>query len=367
MFDYEASMAEFVASGAQRNALAQIFLGGQPGVRRYLLGCNEHARSCMQWTTIDGVVDDFATTGTTWNGSPVLRANDLPKGAIVVNCSMSIRPVSAHARLSGVDGVKVLAYSDLIRAEARFPLPDFVSAFRSDYLNNKEKWAFVSSSLADARSASTLTALMLYRLTADYAHMSQFTVCFDQQYFDPVIRLSNAEVFVDCGGFDGDTALQFRSRIADYKRIYLFEPSPANLTKASARLSDLERLSLVPLGVSDAAGTLSFDPSAGSASAVNAAGSMTIDVVPIDDYISEPVTFIKMDLEGWELQALKGARKHIIADHPKLAIAVYHRPSDFWQIPEYVLGLRDDYDVYLRHYSEGWSETVMYFVPRTLN
>jgi FkbM family methyltransferase len=365
MFDYEASMAEFVASGTQRNTLAHKFLDGQPGVLRYLLGRNEHAQSCIQWTTIDGIVDDFATPGSTWNGSPVLQAIDLPRGAIVVNCSMSIRPVSAHARLAGIDGVQVLAYSDLIRAEPRFPLPDFVSAFRSDYINNQEKWAFVSSSLADARSVSTLTALMLYRLTGDYAHMAQFTVCFDQQYFDPVIRLSNAEVFVDCGGFDGDTALQFRSRVAAYERIYLFEPSPVNLAKASVRLSGFGNLSLVALGVSDAAGTLSFDPSAGSASAVNAAGSMTIDVVSIDDYISEPVTFIKMDLEGWELQALKGARKHILADHPKLAIAVYHRPSDFWQIPQYVLGLRDDYDVYLRHYSEGWSETVMYFIPRT--
>jgi FkbM family methyltransferase len=367
MFDYEASMAEFVASGAQRNPLARKFLGGEPGVRRYLLGRNEHALSCMQWATIDGIVDDFATSGSTWNGSPVLRANDLPKGAIVVNCSMSIRPVSAHARLAGIDGVRVLAYSDLIRAEPLFPLPDFVNAFRTDYVDNEEQWAFVSSSLADAGSVSVLNALMLYRLTGDYTHMSQFSVRFDQQYFDPVIRLSNSEVFVDCGGFDGDTALQFRSRVAEYKRIYLFEPSPTNLAKARARLSDLENVSLVPLGVSDVAGTLSFDPSGGSASAVNAAGSMKIDVVSIDDHISELVTFIKMDLEGWELQALKGARKHILADHPKLAIAVYHRPSDFWLIPEYVLGLRDDYDVYLRHYSEGWSETVMYFVPRKHN
>jgi hypothetical protein len=72
-----------------------------------------------------------------------------------------------------------------------------------------------------------------------------------------------------------------------------------------------------------------------------------------------------MDLEGWELNALRGASRHIREDHPKLAISVYHHPSDFWRIPEYVLGLRGAYDVHLRHYSEGWSETVMYFIPRT--
>jgi hypothetical protein len=70
-----------------------------------------------------------------------------------------------------------------------------------------------------------------------------------------------------------------------------------------------------------------------------------------------------MDLEGWEIKALEGARQHIVADHPTLAIAVYHHPSDFWQIFEYVKNLRHDYNVFLRHYTEGWSETVMYFVP----
>ena len=63
---------------------------------------------------------------------------------------------------------------------------------------------------------------------------------------------------------------------------------------------------------------------------------------------------------------MKGARRHILKDHPKLAISVYRHPSDFWRIPEYVLGLREDYSIYLRHYSEGWSETVMYFIPRTM-
>ena len=90
---------------------------------------------------------------------------------------------------------------------------------------------------------------------------------------------------------------------------------------------------------------------------------MMIQAVSIDEYIAARVTYIKMDLEGWETQALAGARRHITVDHPKLAISVYHDAADFWKVPEYVLSLRDDYDVYLRHYSEGWSETVMYFIP----
>ena len=71
-----------------------------------------------------------------------------------------------------------------------------------------------------------------------------------------------------------------------------------------------------------------------------------------------------MDLEGWELKALHGTKKHILENHPKLAISIYHNSADFRKVPEFILSLRDDYDLYLRHYSEGWSETVMYFIPK---
>ncbi len=49
---------------------------------------------------------------------------------------------------------------------------------------------------------------------------------------------------------------------------------------------------------------------------------------------------------------------------PKLAVAVYHDPAHFWQVPEIILGVRNDYNVHLRHYTEGWTETVMVFVPK---
>lgn len=121
---------------------------------------------------------------------------------------------------------------------------------------------------------------------------------------------------------------------------------------------------LLPLGVSDEEGTLFFDPNHGSASSISTSGSSKIDVVTIDETVKEKITFIKMDLEGWELKALQGAKNHILENHPKMAISIYHNAADFRKIPEFILSLRDDYELYLRHYSEGWSETVMYFIPK---
>ena len=82
----------------------------------------------------------------------------------------------------------------------------------------------------------------------------------------------------------------------------------------------------------------------------------------LDLAVAEPVSLIKMDLEGWELTALAGCERHIRDDRPKLAIAVYHRASDFRTVWRYARSIHPDYKVYLRHYTQGWSETVMFFV-----
>ena len=72
-----------------------------------------------------------------------------------------------------------------------------------------------------------------------------------------------------------------------------------------------------------------------------------------------------MDVEGAEGAAIAGAGEVIRAHHPKLAISVYHNAGDLIDIPRQVLAIRDDYELRLRHYTEGFTETVMYFLPRT--
>ena len=84
----------------------------------------------------------------------------------------------------------------------------------------------------------------------------------------------------------------------------------------------------------------------------------------MDEALSgQRVTFIKMDIEGSEMKALKGAEGIIKQQKPKLAICVYHKPEDIWEIPAYILSLRDDYKFYFRHYCYwGIGETVMYAI-----
>jgi FkbM family methyltransferase len=260
--------------------------------------------------------------------------------------------------------MKVANYADLLKfADDVVPMPDFVEKTRADFAEYGNRWCDLFNRLADAESKKVLEDVLCFRLSADPRYMVEYHVRFSDQYFEDFLHLDK-EIFVDAGGFNGDTTEEFCRRYPTYKKVILFEPSQKNMCDAKQRLAKYRDIEFHQLGLSSAGGVLQFNQDAGSASAVSEAGLEQIIVSTLDSAYVDSVTFIKMDLEGWELQALSGARKHILCDHPILAISVYHNASDFWSVPNFILGLRDDYDLFLRHYSEGWSESVMFFVPR---
>ena len=167
---------------------------------------------------------------------------------------------------------------------------------------------------------------------------------------------------MDVGGFDGYTSAEFVRLCPDYHSVYIFEPEPENGARCASRLAAYQNVEILPFGAGRETSTLRFS-SDGSASAVKEDGEFEIQIRRIDDVIRDTPSFIKIDIEGSELMALEGARATISASQPVLAIAAYHRPSDMWNIPEYILGLNEDYKVFIRHYTESIYETVMYFVP----
>lgn len=344
---------------------AQDFCSPAVAGPRFLLGRNEHSLALLRAldVDVDGIVDDGAH-GSQWHGKPVIATRQLPTDAMVVNCAMSIAPVAAARKLAQQPLRAALSYADLLAARPDLvPVPAFIADMRADVAANAGRWQRLHEQLADKESQAVLEHVRQYRLSADPRHMESYSVRFSDQYFEDFLALSN-EVFIDAGGFDGDTTEIFCDRYPDYRSVFLFEPSAKNMQDARKRLAQRRDITFIEQGISDQAGTLWFNPDAGSASAVSAAGASSIAVTTLDEAVRQPVSFIKMDLEGWEMQALAGARAHILADHPKLAISVYHSAADFHRIPDYIATLRQDYDLYLRHYTQGWSETIMFFVPR---
>lgn len=344
---------------------AKEFLSGTTNIKRFVLGKNDDSAAIISFLKIDGVVDDFSKPNSFWNNVPLIHSSDLPSDAIIINCSTSISPLSAYKTLLKTGVRKVLNLNELIyAASGKLAFPWFVEQMRTEYNKDRCNWYNLYSLLSDSESQKTLLDIMRYRLTADLAYMQEYSVRINEQYFEDFMQFDN-EVFVDAGGFDGDTTIEFCKRYPNYKEVLFFEPSTLNLNVAKNQTKNLRNIEYYDVGLSDKDELLSFDPDAGSASSVTNNGKETIAVTTLDYIVKKPVSFIKMDLEGWELKALAGCRNHIIKDNPKLAIAVYHNARDFYEIPKYILSLNSNYNLYLRHYTEGWSETVMYFVPNS--
>jgi len=190
------------------------------------------------------------------------------------------------------------------------------------------------------------------------------------QYFEPdfITPLAD-EVFIDAGCLDVGSILFFKNFVGDigYKRIYAFEPSPKNyeICKANIEKHKLDDIVLIRKGLWDSYDTLLFDDDAEFGSnSISGSGCVKIETVALDDVVgeTEKVTFIKMDIEGAELNALFGAKGIIKRDRPRLAICVYHKPEDIINIPSYILSLNPEYKIYLRHYSPIATETVLYAV-----
>lgn len=346
-------------------ASVEDFFSAKFAGKRYLFGCNEHSAALAERVDIAGFVDDFRGDAL-FCGKPVLHGDSVPRGAAVVNCVFCARSLMARSRIDKLNVTLALEYADLLRhAQECALVPEFVSDTRADLRIHGERWEKVAEMLSDKESKKVLRDLINFRTSGSLDFLEEYSFRPKEQYFEQFCPLKPGEVFVDCGGFDGDTAEQFVLRCPDYRKVWLFEPSSANMCRAELRLASYRDVCFVAKAVGDRPHTVCFDSSAGTSSAVSESGDTLVEVGTLDQEIDERVTLIKMDLEGWELKALKGARRHIERDHPKLAIAVYHQASDFWRVPEQVLGVRDDYNIYLRHYTEGWSETVMYFIPHS--
>lgn len=188
---------------------------------------------------------------------------------------------------------------------------------------------------------------------------------FDTQYFDPVMPLSDREVFVDCGAYTGDTAEAFMRRVNDqYEHYFAFEPVPDNYKAASAFLKGKPAVTLIPKGLWSCDTMLCFEENL-SESTVTEGSETIVEVTSIDHYFSDKEyipTLIKMDIEGSELEALKGAEHTIRKHKPKLAICIYHKPQDLYEIPQFIKSCRSDYKFYIRHYTDTFTELVLYAI-----
>ena len=251
-----------------------------------------------------------------------------------------------------------------------------IEAYRSDhYLDyaffsaHKNEFNATYDILADDVSKHTMDHYLYACISGDISLLNADSK--PHQYFNDITKDCDCSVFVDCGAFVGDTvmdALQFYGR-EKIERVYSFEPDEANIRQILENVENgaipREKFTLIRAGCSDSRATLAFS-SNGDGSAICEDGDVSIEVDSIDNVIKGLVTFIKMDIEGYEYDALKGASKTIKRNRPTLCICAYHKREDLFAIPKLITSIAGDnaYHFYLRHHQTNLTELVLYAIPR---
>ena len=222
--------------------------------------------------------------------------------------------------------------------------------------------------LNDEKSRCVFKAALKFKLTEDYTYLINVKDDVKKQYFDEVVKFSDEEVFVDCGGYTGDTIEAFLKAVDNkFKHIYSFEPDERNfkiLTKYVEGLEQKDKIKAIKAGVYYKSSVFYLQGEEMAIACTNEATDRKVEVCAIDDVVKFAPTYIKMDIETFETYALLGAMESIIKYKPKLAISIYHKFDDLWNIPLLLKQWVSEYDLYIRHYECYQAETVVYAIPR---
>lgn len=239
------------------------------------------------------------------------------------------------------------------------------SWFRGETEKIKEAFTLLADEESKRIYANALCNRIAYPI-ADYGWQDLYV---GNEYFgQSFMKLGINENFVDCGAFDGDTVLDFMKAVPEYQSIHAFEIDKYNFEQMKSRVGNRKNIFLYNKGVWDenkyiCYGVASNEPREGvSIYKTEGIEQHKCEVVRLDDEMKDkPVSFIKMDIEGAEIHALKGAECLIREHRPQIAVCVYHRISDFWDIPLLLKEYCKDYRLYLRHhYEKGCYGTVLY-------
>jgi FkbM family methyltransferase len=256
-------------------------------------------------------------------------------------------------------------YSDLAGAKERIAQ----NCQEKDLMELRMELSGIMDNWSDRQSINVLEGLQRFFETKDLNEIE--TICTDEeQYFIPQVLKAIKEplYIVDGGAFRGELLHSMKCNHLDIAKWYCFEPDSENyalLTEQSKRNNMTEKQVCINKGLWSQNGRLYFEGGNSTGSRiVDYKTNEFVDVTSIDEFIGkQKCNFIKMDIEGSELPALKGAIHVIKRERPILTICIYHSIRDYWEIPKYLMKELDNYQFFVRHHSLIYCETVLYAIP----
>ena len=223
--------------------------------------------------------------------------------------------------------------------------------------------------LADGPSRAEFVGQVRWRLHLDFGGLGAPVVCPD--YLPPdLVRPGPGEVFVDCGAYTGDTiAVLLGATGGRVGRVVAFEADPVNVAALRAYVGGLPadlrgRIEVRPQAVGAAPGTVRIEPTGTKLSAVGAAGAVAVACVTLDAALAGVApTFVKMDIEGAELDALAGAAGTIRRCRPTLAVCAYHVQDHLWRVPLAIAAADPTLRLFVRPHGYNTFDLVCYALP----
>lgn len=237
---------------------------------------------------------------------------------------------------------------------------------------NYQNFESVYNSLEDTLSKQIYLGILNMKISLDNSYIEGLNSPENEQYFaKDLIKLTENEIFVDCGSFNGDTLNSFlvnsNRKFSKYiafeadKRIFgelnkkIVEENLINADISTYNYAVWHKEDVLRFQTGGTSGNVSFD------------GDIEVQANSLDNVLEDThVTFIKMDIEGAEVDALLGAEMSIKNNHPILAICLYHDLEHYYQIPNLIKKFNPEYKLFIRHYRDLFDlETVCYAIPKS--
>jgi len=308
--------------------------------------------------------------GTEVRGFPVLKPEDAVQqfGANAAFVVTIYHGSAARKQLRGLGCRIVVSFVPLCWKFGEIFIPESCLDYPHLIRDREDDIRRCFGIFADELSRREFVEQLKFRYWLDFDSMSPSRLP-QETYF--LVPTRDDEVFADCGALDGDSIRAFIDHSGGhFEHVVGFEPDPNSnklLSDSMAKLPEPMRshATAFPYAVGSRNEMVRFNVTSSAASKITTGGTAEVECRKLDDVPwPKTPTYIKMDIEGAEPEALAGARTLLASKLPVLAICVYHRSQHLWEIPSYIQSISDQYDIFLRRYAEDVWELVCYAVPR---
>ena len=222
--------------------------------------------------------------------------------------------------------------------------------FNEDFVEKYKEKIILAHSLFKGESQRVFEGCIEFLLSGDLCVLKRITSD-KKEAFENILRLTENETYLDLGAYRGDTIdelLEYTN--GKYSEIIALEPDRKTFKKLCDHISGMDNVCAYQKAINDSDSVVTFNSAAGRQSSISSDGEL-IETVTVDTLCgNNAVTYIKMDVEGSEIDALNGAIKTLSDKKPKLNIALYHRFTDMFEIPILINRINPDYEFYIRRH-----------------